>query len=167
MTFDSHFKQYFDFNDRIAQKESRKMFKCTMTGLRRDYPDIFGYKSQAVPIYILPGKEEIATEIFHQKYIPEIVSKSPNVQVYPSGQIYIKYSLKDSKRKAFKELRDFLEKNNSKFNTLKELKDYLKKNNSNFTPQQLDGFAYRYFKELELKNENSISSSPLQPDIQS
>lgn len=138
--FNIAFDNYFNFTDPIKQREARKLFKCTMTGLRNKYPSVFIYSAQKEPIHIVYGKEDEAREIMKQLYIPELY-KDQEYYYYPSGQIYVKRKTKDTRK--FHEIY-----NDPKVQTFKETKDlkkYLIDNYSDkYSSNQLTNLAYRF-----------------------
>lgn len=141
--FDTHFNQYFDFEDKELQRKTRKLFKCTMTGLIRKYPDIFAY-SKTQPILILSDKMEEAKEIMKSVYIP-LLYENNTYYYYPSGQLYVK---KDKSKTKFHEIYSSSEVDSlKKTGDLKALKEYLNENFSDkYTKTQLDNLAYRLIK---------------------
>ena len=162
--FNAAFNDYFNFLDPIKQREARKLFKCTMTGLRNKHPLVFVYNSQKEPIHIVYGKEEEAREIMKQIYIPELY-KDQEYYYYPSGQIYIKRKTKETRK--FHEIYNDPKILNKEFNSSKDLKKYLIDKYSNkYTPNQLTNLAYRISNSSTLPNtsDSITTSSPSQSD---
>jgi hypothetical protein len=149
--FNIAFNNYFNFTDPIKQREARKLFKCTMTGLRNKYPLVFIYSAQKEPIHIVYGKEDEAREIMKKLYIPELY-KDQEYYYYPSGQIYVKRKTKDTRK--FHEI--YNDPKVKTFKESKELKKYLIDNYSDkYSPNQLTNLAYRLTVSSESKNNTS------------
>ena len=79
-----------DFNDFFNGK--RDQFKCTMTGLIKQYPNVFDFKSRNRGI-VIKGNIDDAKEIMMKYYIPKIIADS-------NGHIYLKeYSISSKNNK--------------------------------------------------------------------